>query len=210
MGNISMNRLGGLALIVGPVVGLVFYFIQQFVVIGPDIDPAKGELVAKALANNSSLAILTAIGITLGLIILLHGVMQLVKESGDALSSLGVKFTIVATAGWVVGNGITASVAGDVNLGGLYGAAAGINQFSAIVFTLGFVLINLGIAGKDFINKNIAYVVALVALVGLISAIIGGFASSTLQTMNLVGGIVYIIFTLWSIWLGKDMMARGE
>lgn len=208
MGNISMNKLGGLALIVGPVVGLVFYFIQQFGVIGSDIDPAEGALVAKALADNSSLAILTAIGITLGLVILLHGVMQLVKESGDALSSLGVKFIIVATAGWLVGNGITASIAGDIQNGGLYGASAGINQFSAIVFTLGFALINLGIAGKDFINKNIAYVVALVALVGLISAIIGGFDSSTLQTMNLVGGIVYIIFTLWSIWLGKDMMAR--
>ena len=208
MGNISTNKLGGLALIVGPVVGLIFYFIQQFGVVGSDIDPSKGELVAKAFAGNSSLTILTAIGITIGLILLLHGVMQLVKESGDALSSLGVKFIIVATAGWVVGNGITASIAGDIQNGGLYGAAAGINQFSTIVFTLGFVLINLGIAGKDFINKNVAYVVALVALVGLICAIIGGFDSSTLQTMNLIGGIVYIIFTLWSIWLGKDMMAR--
>ena len=208
MGNISTNKLAGLSLIVGPVVGLVFYFIQQFGVIGPDVDPADGLAVVTALAGSSSLAILTAIGITVGLIILLHGVMQLVKESGDALSSLGVKFIIVGTAGWVVANGITASIAGDIQNGGLYGASAGINQFSAIAWSLGFVVINLGIAGRDFINKNVAYVVALVALVGLVTAIIGGFDSSTLQTMNLIGGIVYIIWTLWSIWLGKDMMAR--
>ena len=41
MGNISTNKLGGLALIVGPVVGLIFYFIQQFGVVGSDIDPSK-------------------------------------------------------------------------------------------------------------------------------------------------------------------------
>ena len=208
MGNISMNKLGGMSLIVGPVVGLVFYFIQQFGVIGSGTDPADGAAVVAKLVGSAELSVLTAIGITVGLVILLHGVMQLVKESGDALSSLGVKFIIVGTAGWVVANGITASIAGDMQNGGLYGASAGVNQLSAIVWSLGFVAINLGIAGRDYINKNVAYVVALVALVGLVTAIIGGFDSSTLQTMNLIGGIVYIIWTLWSIWLGKDMMAR--
>ena len=42
MGTISANKLGGLALIAGPVVCLVFYFIQQLGVIGTDVDPADG------------------------------------------------------------------------------------------------------------------------------------------------------------------------
>ena len=208
MGDISVNKLAGLSLIVGPVVALVFYFIQQFGVIGNGTDPADGSAVVQKLAGSAELSVLTAIGITIGVIILFHGVARLTQESGDALSSLGLKFIIVGTAGWVVGNGITASIAGDISNGGLYGAALGINQFSAIVFSLGFAAINLGIAGRDYINKNVAYVVAIVALVGLVTAVIGGFDSTTLQTMNLIGGIVYIIWTLWSIWLGKDMMAR--
>ena len=208
MGDISVNKLGGLSLIVGPVLCLVFYFIQQLGVIGSDVDPADGNAVVAALAGNSSLATLTSIGISIALIIMLHGIVRLAFESSDALSSLGMKFVIVGTVGWVIASGLTAAIAGDINNGGLYGGALGINQFSGIVWSLGFLLVVLGVSGRDYINKNVAYVVALVALVGLVTGIIGGFDSSTLQTMNLIGGICYIIFTLWSIWLGKDMMAR--
>ena len=208
MGDISVNKLGGLSLIVGPVGALVFYFIQQFGVIGADVDPADGNAVVAALAGNSSLATLTSIGISIALIIMLHGIVRLAFESSDALSSLGMKFVIVGTVGWVIASGLTAAIAGDINNGGLYGGALGINQFSGIVWSLGFLLVVLGVSGRDYINKNVAYVVALVAIVGLVTGIIGGFDTSTLQTMNLIGGICYIIFTLWSIWLGKDMMAR--
>ena len=161
-----------------------------------------------ALTGNSSLATITAIGITVGLIILLHGIVRLAMESSDALSSLGMKFVIVGTVGWVVASALTAAIAGDINNGGLYGGSLGINQFSSIVWSLGFLLVVLGISGRDYINKNVAYVVGLVALVSLVVSVIGGFDSSTLQTMNLIGGICYIVFTLWSIWLGKDMLAR--
>ena len=208
MGDISVNKLGGLSLIVGPVVALVFYFIQQLGVIGSDVDPADGNAVVMALTGNSSLATITAIGISVGLIILLHGIVRLAMESSDALSSLGMKFVIVGTVGWVVASALTAAIAGDINNGGLYGGSLGINQFSSIVWSLGFLLVVLGISGRDYINKNVAYVVGLVALVSLVVSVIGGFESSTLQTMNLIGGICYIIFTLWNIWLGKDMLAR--
>ena len=208
MGDISVNKLGGLSLIVGPVVALVFYFIQQLGVIGSDVDPADGNAVVMALTGNSSLATITAIGITVGLIILLHGIVRLAMESSDALSSLGMKFVIVGTVGWVVASALTAAIAGDINNGGLYGGSLGINQFSSIVWSLGFLLVVLGISGRDYINTNVAYVVGLVALVSLVVSVIGGFDSSTLQTMNLIGGICYIIFTLWSIWIGKDMIAR--
>ena len=208
MGDISVNKLGGLSLIVGPVVALVFYFIQQLGVIGSDVDPADGTAVVMALTGNSSLATITAIGISIGLIILLHGIVRLAMESSDALSSLGMKFVIVGTVGWVVASALTAAIAGDITNGGLYGGSSAINQFSAIVWSLGFLLVVLGISGRDYINKNVAYVVALVALVSLVVSVIGGFDSSTLQTMNLIGGICYIIFTLWSIWLGKDMLVR--
>ena len=208
MGDISVNKLGGLSLIVGPVVALVFYFIQQLGVIGSDVDPADGNAVVMALTGNSSLATITAIGISVGLIILLHGIVRLAMESSDALSSLGMKFVIVGTVGWVVASALTAAIAGDINNGGLYGGSLGINQFSSIVWSLGFLLVVLGTSGRDYINKNVAYVVGLVALVSLVVSVIGGFDSSTLQTMNLIGGICYIIFTLWSIWLGKDMLAR--
>ncbi|MED5409585.1 MAG: hypothetical protein VYE36_02960, partial [Chloroflexota bacterium] len=84
----------------------------------------------------------------------------------------------------------------------------GINQFGGIVWSLGFLLVVLGISAKDYINQNVAYIVALVAVVSLVTGVVGGFESSTLQTMQMIGGICYIIFTLWSIWVGKDMMAR--
>ena len=208
MGTISANKLGGLALMAGPVVCLVFYFIQQLAVIGSNVDPADGNAVVAALTANSTLTTLTSIGISIALIVLMHGIMRLAVESSDALSSLGIKFVVVGTAAWVVASGLTAAIGGDVNNGGLYGGASAINQFGGIVWSLGFLLVVLGISEKDYINKNVAYIVALVAVVSLVTGIIGGFESSTLQTMQMIGGICYIIFTLWSIWVGKEMMAR--
>ena len=208
MGTISANKLGGLALMAGPVVCLVFYFIQQLAVIGSNVDPADGNAVVAALTANSTLTTLTSIGISIALIVLMHGIMRLAVESSDALSSLGIKFVVVGTAAWVVASGLTAAIGGDVNNGGLYGGASGINQFGGIVWSLGVLLVVLGISEKDYINKNVAYIVALVAVVSLVTGVIGGFESSTLQTMQMIGGICYIIFTLWSIWVGKEMMAR--
>ena len=208
MGTISVNKLGGLALIVGPVVCLVFYFIQQLGVIGSDVDPADGNAVVQALVSNSTLTTITSIGISIALIVLLHGIVRLAVESSDALSSLGMKFVIIGTVGWVISAGLTSAIGGDINNAGLYGGSLGINQFSGIVWSLGFLLVTLGISERDYINKNVAYVVALVAIVSLVTGVIGGFDSSPLQTMNMIGGICYIIFTLWSIWLGKDMIAR--
>ena len=208
MGTISANKLGGLALMAGPVVCLVFYFIQQLAVKGNTVDPAEGNAVVAALTANSTLTTLTSIGVSIALIVLMHGIMRLAVESSDALSSLGIKFVVVGTAAWVVASGLTAAIGGDVNNGGLYGGASGINQFGGIVWSLGFLLVVLGISEKDYINKNVAYIGALVAVVSLVTGIIGGFESSTLQTMQMIGGICYIIFTLWSIWVGKEMMAR--
>ena len=186
MGTISANKLGGLALMAGPVVCLVFYFIQQLAVIGSNVDPADGNAVVAALTANSTLTTLTSIGISIALIVLMHGIMRLAVESSDALSSLGIKFVVVGTAAWVVASGLTAAIGGDVNNGGLYGGASGINQFGGIVWSLGFLLVVLGISEKDYINKNVAYIVALVAVVSLVTGIIGGFESSTLQTMQTV------------------------
>ncbi len=208
MGTISVNKLGGLALIAGPVVCLVFYFIQQLVVIGNNVDPADGQAVVAALTANSTLTTLTSIGISIALIVLMHGIMRLAVESSDALSNLGMKFVIVGTVAWVISSGLTAAIGGDVNNGGLYGGALGINQFGGIVWSLGFLLVVLGISERDYINKNVAYIVALVAVVSLVTAVVGGFESSTLQIMQMIGGICYIIFTLWSIWVGKEMIAR--
>ena len=71
MGTISANKLGGLALIAGPVVCLVFYFIQQLGVIGTDVDPADGNAVVAALTANSTLTTLTSIGVSIALIVLM-------------------------------------------------------------------------------------------------------------------------------------------
>ena len=209
MGTISANKLGGVALIVGPVLALICYFIQPGQMLIDAADPADAQAVVAALQANSGLAVVTAILIAVGLTILFHGVMRLVAESGDALSSLGLKFVLVGTTSWVVSNGVLAAIAGagpETTI--LYGVGQGVSTFGAITFSIGFLAINLGIADKGYINKNVAYVVALVSIVSVVVAVIGGFDDSTLETMSMIGGICYIIFTLWSIWLGKDMMAR--
>ncbi|GIS64925.1 MAG: hypothetical protein CM1200mP3_11730 [Chloroflexota bacterium] len=77
-------------------------------------------------------------------------------ESSDALSSLGMKFAIVGTVGWVISAGLTAAIAGDINNGGLYGGSLGINQFSGIMWSLGFLLVfNRYIWKGNYINQKL-------------------------------------------------------
>ena len=72
MGTISANKLGGLSLIVGPVLALVFYFLAPGGLLIDAADPADAAANIAATLGNTGLAHITAFVIPLGLIILFY------------------------------------------------------------------------------------------------------------------------------------------
>ena len=77
MGTISANKLGGLSLIVGPVLALIFYFLAPGGLLIDAADPADGVANITATLGNTGLAHITAFVIPLGLIVLFYGVHTL-------------------------------------------------------------------------------------------------------------------------------------
>ncbi len=216
MGTISVNKLGGLSLALGPVIALVGYFLQPGGMLIDAADPADAQAVIGAMLGNAGLQHLTGFMIAIGLVMMLYGFHALqgvVHEGGNghALIHYSVLLLLIAVIGWVLTTGLGHAIAG-----GNLGAAAG--TFYAMVVAVGnvcgalagiaFLLAGLAFSTREGSNKMLALVVAVAGAAGAISAVIGGMDSSQLETMNMIGGISYIVVTIWAITLGMGMMKQ--
>ena len=208
MGNISVNKLGGISLIVGPVLALIFYLIGPGGSLNGNIDPSDAQAFIAELSSNTTFAVISAILVSLGLITLFHGVSVMARESGDALTGFGIKFILLAVVGWVASQGIFIAIANSSDAGTVYAAAQCVSSISAVNASIGFIALSLGLSNKDYVNTIFAYVVSIVSIVGLVAAVVGALDSSQLQNVGMVAGICYLIWTIWSILIGKDLMSR--
>ena len=71
MGTLTVNKLGGLSLIIGPILAVVFYMLQPGVMLTAQVNPADVGAATTALASNSMMAHLSGFIIALGLIMML-------------------------------------------------------------------------------------------------------------------------------------------
>ena len=208
MGNISVNKLGGISLMAGPVLALIFYLIGPGGSLNGNIDPSDAQAFIAELSSNTTFAVISAILVSLGLITLFHGVSVMARESGDALTGFGIKFILLAVVGWVASQGIFIAIANSSDAGTVYAAAQGVSSISAVNASIGFIALSLGLSNKDYVNTIFAYIVAIVSIVGLVAAVVGALDSSQLQNVGMVPVICYLIWTIWAILIGKDLSSR--
>ena len=219
MGTISVNKLGGLAVIFGPVVTLVFFFLQPGGAIIDAADPANAPATISAILANSGLATLTSVAIPIGLIIFLFGIIVVQGNlrsdgNGDALSRFGVLFILIGVISWVIGSGTNLAIAGSALpveqsisvYGSLYSATLGIGTIGGLLAGIGFLALSLAISTREDNNKIFALVAAAAAVVSIVVTIIGGVDSSQLELMTQITGIPYLIHTAWMITLGLKLI----
>ena len=119
MGNISVNKLGGMSLIIGPWLALVFFFLQPG---GPFIgtaDPADAAATIAAVVANSGLGQTVSVVIPIGLLILLYGIFVFQGNlrsngNGDALSRYGTLLIMFGMVGWVIGSGVSLAIGSPI------------------------------------------------------------------------------------------------
>ena len=78
MGDISISKLAGYSLIVGPILALISYFIQPGGILGIGgemADPTDSAAVVTLLADNAELGTLTALLFPVGVLIFLSGIV---------------------------------------------------------------------------------------------------------------------------------------
>ena len=77
MGTISVNKLGGLALMAAPVITLIFFFLQPGGTFVDAADPADAGATIKAMVSNAGLGKVTSMLIPIGLLVFLYGIFVL-------------------------------------------------------------------------------------------------------------------------------------
>lgn len=218
----SVNRLESLGMIAGPALALVFFLLEPGGMIfdpAPSDDPV-GNITA--LASNATMAHVTALGVPLGLILMLYGlagINRVMEEStAAAMSRLGIMFMMVGAFGWIISSGLnhvlaTTELASEQAIQtaiAIYKVDSGLTVMSGIAVASGFLTFNLGMAAM-FPSGGLrigAVVIAAVSLVALIALIIGQTTQN--ETMFMVSRACYFPWVVWSIVLGVKFFEGGE
>jgi hypothetical protein len=220
MGSISLNRLGGIALVAGPVLAIVFFLLQPGGVLIDSADTTDAEASITALASNTALVDVTAILISLGLVLMVYGfyaVQDVTRDGdGDALSRFGLLLIVVGAFGWVLAQGLTLVLAhADLQDAGalgvmlpVYEIESGITLISAMAVSLGILTFSLALSTRDDFNRIAALVIAAVSVVALVCFIIAATVPAQTDTMITIGRVAYFPWVIWTVMLGVGLVKR--
>ena len=218
MGTLSVNRLGALALIVGPVLAVVFFLLEPGALLVDRADSSDAIASITALASNAALAHLVAFVVPLGLILALYGLYVLqtgVRDggSGDALSRLGLLFITIASIGWVLTYGLThvmanAPAQAAQAMAPVFSIESGITNVSSLSAALGVALLGLGLSTRDDVNKIAAFAVVVVAIVALVCLVISVNADLR-SVMTTIARVCYLAWAIWFVSLGVGLLKKA-
>jgi hypothetical protein len=219
MGTMSVRKLGGLSLIVGPIVAVACFLIRPGGgLVGDYIDPANSAAAIGALITNASSASISFTLGALGLIILLYGVRALVSSmegtNGHALARYGSLFLLFATVAWVTASALALVISSlsappevfPIIAGTVYATVVGLNLLGSLLGALAFLAIGYAASTNENFNKPFALIVAIVSAVLVVVAVISANDLSQLQNAQIIGAVGYIITTVWGITIGLKMM----
>ncbi len=221
MGNMSVNKLGGLSLILGPIVSVISFLVRPGGgIIGGSVDPADSAASIGVLLQNSGSAGISFLLLSIGLIVMLFGLSVLVNNLKDgeglAVGRIGLLFVLLATAGWVAALALTLTIAGGSvpavatqSVGAIYAAGLGINVLSSILAAIGFTFVILGLLASAKYNKNVTLLVLVLQLVTLVTSVMAGNDLSFLQTASMIAGGVYVVTVIYLANIGRSMLNEG-
>ena len=216
MNTISATKLAGISLIVGPVITLAGYFIQQLVIFA-DAEWGSAASFAAAAASDSGLMIATSLLVSLGLMMLAYGFLFIVdgirgNGNGDALARYAQLLVLVGTVGFVLGQGVfvTAATFPDPAAAAeaAFLASSGIINIAGIIFSLGFAAVFLAMGSRDEYNKLIANLAGLVAVVAFVLSVIGLANTDLNQQMTQLVGLTYIVHSIYAIYIGWGLFSK--
>ena len=218
MGTISVNRLGGMALIIGPIIALISFLIRPGGgLIAGTVDPADAAASIGVLIANSGLATISNAVAPLGLIVLIYGINVVIETNlrggkGEAIGRLGALFASYALVAWIIGSACALVIAGGnaaTAVGALYATATGLNIAGGVLFGLAFVLIGLAASTNENFNRTFALVVLALSMVSTVISVWTALDNSMLQTAGLISGPIYAITTIWAVTVGRNLMKKG-
>ena len=217
MSTLSLNKLGGLSLVLGPLLAFAFFLIQPGGLLIESAKPSDSAALIAAAADNVVLSNLTAIVIALGIIMTTYG-MYVVQAglrgsgNGESLALAGFLLLLFGNVGWVMAQGLTL-IAADAQspqaieaMAPVYSVRLGLILMPGLAIALGFFVFSLALSARPAFNKIAAWIVALASIVALVSYIIAISDPSRLDSALAIARVCYIAWVVWPIMLGVGLL----
>ena len=177
MNTISVERLGGLALIVGPILAFVMYLLQPGGLLINTVEPSDVNGASRP-ADNRILSNITVTLVCFGLVLMAFGLCVLQSTigragGGDAVSKVGLMFMLIGLTAWFLAQGLALALAiglEDDNvhfLTPLFFGRTALTIIGGLSISTGFFLLALGLSGASEAAKWVNWVIAVLALVSL-------------------------------------------
>ncbi len=217
----SVNRFEAWALIVGPVVALVFFLLEPSGMLIDSTASTDYTGRVRAMASNSAMTHVTALFVPLGLIVMIYGLTGLNRmivlvedDFAAAVSRFGTLSVTMGAFGWIMADGLIHILA-ETRIQSeqaiqavvpIAQAEDGIGFISSIAVSLGVMALSLGLSARDPVgfNKIAALVIFVVSAVSVVALIIG--QSGPDENMITLARLCYFPWVLWSITLGARFL----
>ena len=219
----SVERLGAISLIVGPIVSFIFFLVRPGVLLVDMAESTDEVAQITALASNSTLTHVAALIGPVALVITLYGLYVAQSRlrdggSGDALMGLGFMSFTVGVIGWVTGLSLQhvlanteLGVAGAVEaMEPVYSVQAGITLLSTLLVALGFLCFALGAAQRSEFNRVGALVIAAVSVVSAAGLTVGIILPETAAVSVALARGIYIFWVVWLVFHGAGMLKSSN
>ncbi|MDE2766087.1 MAG: hypothetical protein OXI25_06635 [Chloroflexota bacterium] len=219
----SVERLGAISLIVGPIVSFIFFLVRPGVLLVDMADSTDEAAQITALASNSTLTHVAALIAPVALVITLYGLY--VAQSrlrdgsrGDALMGLGFMSFAVGTIGWITGLSLQ-HVLANTELGApgaveamepVYAVQAGVTLLSTLLVALGFLCFTLGAAQRSEFSRVRALVVAAASIVSAASLTVGIILPETAAVSVAIARGIYIFWVVWLVLHGARILKSSN
>ncbi|MXY21584.1 MAG: hypothetical protein F4Y49_09660 [Dehalococcoidia bacterium] len=221
MGTISVNRLAGLSLIVGPIIAFVFFLIEPggLLIDSAAASDAVGSIEAKSA--NATLTNVTNIAIILGLALILSGLYALMRNvtlqgNGKALVQMGFFMLFVGLTGWILSGGMDFILADAQTSDQIRESVPVFYVGSALLYAGGLAvgfggfIFALGLSTRDDFNQIISLLAALVSLAVMVFFMMAILNNDGRDTFLTLARGCYVLLVIWYGYLGFGLMNRPD
>ncbi|MXX53740.1 MAG: hypothetical protein F4Z35_07415 [Dehalococcoidia bacterium] len=221
MGTISVNRLAGLSLIVGPIIAFVFFLIEPggLLIDSAVASDAIGSITAKSA--NAALTNVTNIAIVLGLALILSGLYALMRNvtlqgNGKALVQMGFFMLFVGLTGWILSGGMDFILADAQTSDQIRESVPVFYVGSALLYAGGIAvgfggfIFALGLSTRDDFNQIISLLAALVSLAVMVFFMMAILNNDGRDTFLTLARGCYVLLVIWYGYLGLGLMNRPD
>ena len=215
----AMNRFGGWALVIGPLLALGFFLIEPGGLLIDSADSTDAVASITARASNTTLTHLTALVTPFGLALLLFGYIVLqagaIREGGGiGAALLAVVFLGIGMSAWGITQGLNHPIS-EINFSSAESLSVGLalievqsagRVLGGLFVAAAFLVLGLSPWMRARSNVLAANGIVVVSLVSLAGLVVGLFAVDLRAEGIMVSRACYFGWVAWSVYLGTQLI----